>query len=312
MKLQSFENGKPVIAVDFDGTLCENRWPEIGAPIAAVVDYVKRRQADGARLILWTNRSGERLDEAVHWCGKQGIVLNAVNENLPDVIERFGGDTRKVFADEYLDDKATQLEDIEKEYKEAQKMQEIKEITKEELRKMSDHEGIVFEGCSEFQDWINGITDDLTRNGILLNGSRFQEIYSFQKDGLTCLLFDFKGAKLDVGKLAMWRLRTYDGLGGTWLSDYVPNRLGGFIRDRENKPDCKLIGEDGNIFNLMGIASRTLKECGMKNEAREMTERIMGSCSGYTEALGIIADYVNIVGANEEEDCSYEMEEMNL
>lgn len=92
-----------IIAIDFDGTLVENAWPEIGATIEPVVEYVKYRQRKGARLILWTNRRGERLDEAVAWCKRRGIVLSAVNENLPDVIEMFGGDCRKIFANEYLD-----------------------------------------------------------------------------------------------------------------------------------------------------------------------------------------------------------------
>jgi hypothetical protein len=59
------------------------------------------------------------------------------------------------------------------------------------------------------------------------------------------------------------------------------------------KPRCKLIGKDGNIFNLMGIASRTLKEAGMKEEAKEMVDRINNSQS-YIEALAIISEYVEI------------------
>lgn len=96
-----------IIAVDFDGTLCENAWPDIGDPIQPVIDYVLSEQANGSKLILWTNRHHERLEEAVSWCENHGITFNAVNENLPEVIEEFGGDTRKIFADEYIDDKAT-------------------------------------------------------------------------------------------------------------------------------------------------------------------------------------------------------------
>lgn len=95
-----------IIAVDFDGTLVTNVWPEIGTPIAPVIEYVKRRQKNGARLILWTNRTGEPLEKALAWCEENGIVLSAVNENLPDIIEAFGGDCRKIFANEYLDDRA--------------------------------------------------------------------------------------------------------------------------------------------------------------------------------------------------------------
>lgn len=60
------------------------------------------------------------------------------------------------------------------------------------------------------------------------------------------------------------------------------------------KPKCELIGKDGNIFNLTGIASRTLKEAGMKEEAKEMVDRINNSKS-YIEALAIISEYVEIV-----------------
>lgn len=60
------------------------------------------------------------------------------------------------------------------------------------------------------------------------------------------------------------------------------------------KPKCKLVGEDGNIFNLMGIASRTLKKVGLTDEAKEMVDRVMESES-YLQALAIISEYVEIV-----------------
>lgn len=60
------------------------------------------------------------------------------------------------------------------------------------------------------------------------------------------------------------------------------------------KPECKLIGEDGNIFNLLGIASRTLKASGMADDAAEMRGRVFASGS-YDEALCIIADYVEVI-----------------
>lgn len=60
------------------------------------------------------------------------------------------------------------------------------------------------------------------------------------------------------------------------------------------KPKCKLIGENGNIFNLMSIASKTLKETGMEEEAKEMIERIINSRS-YIEALAIISEYVEVL-----------------
>jgi len=95
-----------IIAVDFDGTLCEEAWPGIGKEKSAGIEYVKQKQAAGWKAVLWTCRKGRRLEEAVKWCGERGIVFDAVNENLPGIIRAFCGDTRKIYADEYLDDKA--------------------------------------------------------------------------------------------------------------------------------------------------------------------------------------------------------------
>ena len=66
------------------------------------------------------------------------------------------------------------------------------------------------------------------------------------------------------------------------------------------KPDCQLIGEDGNIFNLIGIAARTLRQNGLDAQAKEMQERIMGGeCHDYSAALNVIGEYVNITGPEE-------------
>ena len=70
---------------------------------------------------------------------------------------------------------------------------------------------------------------------------------------------------------------------------------------KQNKPDCPLIGQDGNIFNLVGIASRTLKRNGLTSEANEMTSKAFKSGS-YEEALGIIGEYVNITAVNEPDE----------
>ena len=175
----------------------------------------------------------------------------------------------------------------------------------DDLRHISDRESLVFEGCAEPQGWAEGVNETPTEAGILLNGTTLRNVSSFKRDGLTCLLFDFEGAELRMGQLAMWRLQTHAQFGGTWLSDYVPNRLGGFVQEQKGseKPDCELIGQDGNIFNLMGIASRTLRENGMEEQAQEMRERIMGGdCPDYYAALGIIGEYVNITGPKEPEE----------
>ena len=95
-----------IIAVDFDGCLCKNAWPDIGEAKQDVIDALLSRQKTGAKIILWTCRVGELLDAAVSWCADHGITFDAVNENLPVNIAAFGNDCRKIYADEYWDDKA--------------------------------------------------------------------------------------------------------------------------------------------------------------------------------------------------------------
>lgn len=172
----------------------------------------------------------------------------------------------------------------------------IREISVDKLRRMSDQEGLIIQGCGgDLQEWVDGINEILTEEGILKKGTRFEEAYTFQNDGLTCLLFPFKeGTQIEMGKLAKWRLQTHPHFGGTWLSDYVPNRLGGFLPKEQGqaqeKPDCPLIGCDGNIFNLMGKARQTLRAHDMKEEAKEMCDRVMQSHS-YGSALSIILSF---------------------
>ena len=175
----------------------------------------------------------------------------------------------------------------------------IQRINAEDLRKMEGKEGLILQGCGgDPQEWLDGINDLLTKEGILQNGTKFENAYVFQNEGITNILFPFEeNVQMDIGKLAMWRLKTHSNFSGKWLSDYVANRLGGFICATQ-KPDCPLIGEDGNIFNLMGIASRTLRDHGMPEQAKEMSERIRASGS-YDEALNIIGEYVNITSAEE-------------
>lgn len=95
-----------IYAVDFDGTLCDNCYPEIGEANYYLIDLLKSLKSEGHKLILWTCRTGTPLEKAVKWCKKQGLTFDAINENLPEVIASFGSDTRKIVADAYIDDKA--------------------------------------------------------------------------------------------------------------------------------------------------------------------------------------------------------------
>lgn len=175
----------------------------------------------------------------------------------------------------------------------------INTIAAEDLCRMRDKEGLILQGCGgDPKEWVAGINQMFTEDGILLEGTEFTEVSVFEYDGLDCILYPFEDVKLAMGKLAMWRLQTHETFGGTWLSDYVPNRLGGFRMESVEKPDCALIGEDGNIFNLAGLAAGTLREHGMKEQAEEMKERVCSSHS-YEEALCIIGEYVNITSGDE-------------
>jgi hydroxymethylpyrimidine pyrophosphatase-like HAD family hydrolase len=92
------------IAVDFDGTIVEHEYPEIGREKLFAFQTLKELEKMGARLILWTFRTGKELDEAVEYCRKNGIEFYAVNKNYP---EEIFDDTvsRKIDADIYIDDK---------------------------------------------------------------------------------------------------------------------------------------------------------------------------------------------------------------
>lgn len=100
-------NNNKIYTVDFNGTLSiAAEWPEIGQPNETLFKFLLEQQAEGARMILYTCRSGEPLAEAVRFCKYHGLEFDAVNENLPELIEEYGGDTRKIEADYYIDDKA--------------------------------------------------------------------------------------------------------------------------------------------------------------------------------------------------------------
>ena len=95
-----------IIAVDFDGTLCYSNWPELGEPNMPLIEYLRAQKKSGNKLILWTCRVGEALENAVSWCRELHLVFDAVNDNLPEIIEKYGNNSRKITCDYYIDDKA--------------------------------------------------------------------------------------------------------------------------------------------------------------------------------------------------------------
>jgi hydroxymethylpyrimidine pyrophosphatase-like HAD family hydrolase len=92
------------IAVDFDGTIVEHRYPAIGKELPFAIQTLLMLQKQGHRLILWTYRCGLELDEAVSFCRQHGLEFYAVNKNYPE--EEFNGNvSRKILADVYIDDR---------------------------------------------------------------------------------------------------------------------------------------------------------------------------------------------------------------
>ena len=105
-RLKELKNTQKVIAVDFDGTLSLGTWPQIGPANEELISFLKEQKKKGDKLILWTCREGEALKEAIEWCSREGLEFDAVNDNIPEIIKRYGTNSRKVSCDYYIDDRA--------------------------------------------------------------------------------------------------------------------------------------------------------------------------------------------------------------
>lgn len=77
-----------------------------------MIEFVKTLNQEGHKVILWTCRKDQELLEAVSWCADIGLSFDSINENLPEIIEKYGGDSRKIHADYYIDDKNLFIEDM--------------------------------------------------------------------------------------------------------------------------------------------------------------------------------------------------------
>lgn len=98
-----------IIAVDFDGTLVTDKFPEIGQKNERLFQQAIGWREFGHKIILWTCRDNDtptqELTRAVEYCREQGLEFDSVNKNIPEVIATFNNDTRKVYANLYIDDK---------------------------------------------------------------------------------------------------------------------------------------------------------------------------------------------------------------
>ena len=128
----------------------------------------------------------------------------------------------------------------------------IQHISLGELCGMTDREGLILQGCGgDPQEWLDGINGLFTEEGILRGGDQFRTASVFEHDGCTNILFPMDDVDLDVGKLAMWRLQSHSTFGGTWLSDYLPNRLGIGVDEDLADMDCGEEPDEDQVFGGM-------------------------------------------------------------
>lgn len=93
------------IAVDFDGTIVEHRYPKIGEEIPFATETLKILAQERHKLILWTVREGELLEEAIEWCRQRGVFFYSVNKDYPEEEKSHKGFSRKLKADLFIDDR---------------------------------------------------------------------------------------------------------------------------------------------------------------------------------------------------------------
>ena len=131
------------IAVDFDGTIVEDRFPAIGPELPFAVETLRMLQKDQHRIILWTVREGDTLREAVEWCRKRGLEFYAVNKDFPEEnIELNEQFSRKLKADVFIDDRQVGgLLDWGQIYRMITENLTIRAFVRDELRRtLADHQ----------------------------------------------------------------------------------------------------------------------------------------------------------------------------
>lgn len=122
-----------IVAVDFDGILCRDEFPDIGRPNYEMISFIRRMQDSGIETILWTSRIGNKLDEAVLWCEDYGLKFTAINDNTPNNKAEYGTNPRKVFADVYIDDRCPQFMTGVNAYRDDVVRSMVKDIIKKQL-----------------------------------------------------------------------------------------------------------------------------------------------------------------------------------
>ncbi len=94
-----------ILAIDFDNTICRGKFPEIAGEMPDAKKYINKLKEDGHYIIINTCRTGKDLLKAINWLLQHNIAFDRVNDNNPDNIERYGNNSRKIYAHMYIDDK---------------------------------------------------------------------------------------------------------------------------------------------------------------------------------------------------------------
>lgn len=105
-------NNHYILAVDFDGTLSFGKWPGAGPANQELIEFLIKRKRMGDKLILWTCREAKALETAVSWCEENGLRFDAVNDNIPEIVEIYGVNSRKIGCDFFIDDRAVMISEL--------------------------------------------------------------------------------------------------------------------------------------------------------------------------------------------------------
>ena len=147
-----------IIAIDFDGTIHNGVYPDIGDPIEGAIEAIRQIKEDGNFIIIWTCRESKRNDEMIEWLDKNKIPFDSINENASFMIEKFNSDSRKIFADIYIDDRniggLPKWEQITKTLNKRSsiKMDDKREIRNTSYQVVSDEEKRTVEGYAVLFD----------------------------------------------------------------------------------------------------------------------------------------------------------------
>lgn len=184
----------------------------------------------------------------------------------------------------------------------------IKKIDKNELRGYEGKEGLIIQGCGgNPQEWVDGINELFTKEEILLDGTKFgnDNCAVFENDGLTCLLYEFNDdTKVDIGKLAMWRIGTHSDLGGIWLSVMLKISWADSVLQEQRNPIARLSDRTVTSSTLWGLPQEHCGIMGLQS-IKGNDQAHYDTAQSYDEALGIIGEYVNITSVD---DCSEDMD----